>query len=110
MRLNQWLLERYRAGETPVLIVDEAQGLATHVLEEIRMLLNLETSREKLLQIVLVGQPELEERFKRPELRQVKQRIACSMQNRRSYPRGDSQLYSGALAYRRCQRQSNLCV
>ena len=76
MRLNQWLLERYRAGETPVLIVDEAQGLATHVLEEIRMLLNLETSREKLLQIVLVGQPELEERFKRPELRQVKQRIA----------------------------------
>jgi general secretion pathway protein A len=76
MRLNQWLLERYRADETPVLIVDEAQGLATHVLEEIRMLLNLETSREKLLQIVLVGQPELEERLKRPELRQVKQRIA----------------------------------
>jgi general secretion pathway protein A len=76
MRLNQWLFERYRAGETPVLIVDEAQGLATHILEEIRMLLNLETSREKLLQIVLVGQPELEERLKRPELRQVKQRIA----------------------------------
>lgn len=76
MRLNQWLLERYRAGETPVLIVDEAQGLATHILEEIRLLLNLETSREKLLQIVLVGQPELEERLKRPELRQVKQRIA----------------------------------
>jgi general secretion pathway protein A len=76
MRLNQWLFERYRAGETPVLIVDEAHGLATHVLEEIRMLLNLETSREKLLQIVLVGQPELEERLKRPELRQVKQRIA----------------------------------
>jgi general secretion pathway protein A len=76
MRLNQWLLERYRAGETPVLIVDEAQGLATHVLEEIRMLLNLETSRDKLLQIVLAGQPALEERLKRPELRQVKQRIA----------------------------------
>jgi general secretion pathway protein A len=76
MRLNQWLFERYRAGETPVLIVDEAQGLATHVLEEIRMLLNLETSRDKLLQIVLAGQPELEERLKRPELRQVKQRIA----------------------------------
>ena len=71
MRLNRWLLERYRAGETPVLIVDEAQGLPTHVLEEIRMLLNLETPREKLLQIVLVGQPELEERIKRPELRQM---------------------------------------
>jgi general secretion pathway protein A len=76
MLLNQWLFERYRAGDTPVLIVDEAQGLPTHVLEEIRMLLNLETSREKLLQIVLAGQPELEERLKRPDLRQIKQRIA----------------------------------
>jgi general secretion pathway protein A len=76
MRLNQWLFERYRAGETPVVIVDEAQGLPDHVLEEIRMLLNLETPSEKLLQIVLVGQPELEARLKRPELRQVKQRVA----------------------------------
>ena len=76
MRLNRWLLERYRAGEMPVLIVDEAQGLPIHALEEIRMLLNLETPREKLLQIVLVGQPELEERIKRPELRQIKQRVA----------------------------------
>jgi general secretion pathway protein A len=76
MRLNQWLFERYRAGETPVVIVDEAQGLPIHVLEEIRMLLNLETPREKLLQIVLAGQPELEARLKRPELRQIKQRIA----------------------------------
>jgi general secretion pathway protein A len=75
MRLNQWLLERYRAGETPVAIVDEAQGLPIHVLEAIRMLLNLETPREKLLQIVLAGQPELEETLKRPELRQIKQRI-----------------------------------
>jgi len=75
MRLNQWLFERYRAGETPVIIVDEAQGLPDHVLEEIRMLLNLETPSEKLLQIVLVGQPELEVRLKRPELRQIKQRI-----------------------------------
>ncbi|MGC2727504.1 MAG: AAA family ATPase [Candidatus Acidiferrales bacterium] len=76
MRLNLWLMDRYRAGETPVLIVDEAQGLPSHVLEEIRMLLNLETPREKLLQIVLVGQPELEGRLNRPELRQIKQRIA----------------------------------
>ncbi len=76
MRLNLWLLDRHRAGETPVVIVDEAQGLPSHVLEEIRMLLNLETPREKLLQIVLAGQPELEERLKRPELRQIKQRIA----------------------------------
>lgn len=75
MRLNQWLFERYRAGETPVVIVDEAQGLPNHVLEEIRMLLNLETPSEKLLQIVLAGQPELEVRLKQPELRQIKQRI-----------------------------------
>jgi general secretion pathway protein A len=76
MRLNLWLMDRYRAGDTPVLIVDEAQGLPSHVLEEIRMLLNLETPREKLLQIVLAGQPELEGRLNRAELRQIKQRIA----------------------------------
>src|SRR4029077_11966663 len=76
MRLNQWLIERYRAGgETPVLIVDEAQGLPLRVLEEIRMLLNLETPHEKLLQIVLAGQPQLEERLRRPDFRQIKQRI-----------------------------------
>jgi general secretion pathway protein A len=76
LRLHQWLWERYRAGDTPVVIVDEAQGLSDRVLEEIRMLLNLETSNEKLLQIVLAGQPELELRLQQPQLRQVKQRIA----------------------------------
>ena len=75
MRLNQWLLSRYRAGELPVLIVDEAQGLPMDVLEEIRMLLNCETPDERLLQIVLAGQPELEAKLNRPELRQLKQRI-----------------------------------
>ena len=73
--LYQWLIERFRAGGTPVLIVDEAQGLSFELLEEIRLLLNLETASEKLLQIVLVGQPELEEKLKRPELRQLRQRI-----------------------------------
>jgi general secretion pathway protein A len=76
MRLNQWLIERYALGTNAVLIVDEAQGLPAHVLEEIRMLLNLETPHEKLLQIVLAGQPELDERLKRPEFRQIRQRIA----------------------------------
>jgi len=75
LRLNQWLLERYRAGETAVLIVDEAQNLSPEVLEEIRLLTNLETSTEKLLQIVLTGQPELEEKLKLPQLRQLRQRI-----------------------------------
>ncbi len=75
MRLNQWLLDRYRAGETTVLIVDEAQNLTQAVLEEIRLLTNLETSTEKLLQIVLSGQQELEEKLKLPQLRQLRQRI-----------------------------------
>jgi general secretion pathway protein A len=75
MRLNTWLIECYRAGESPVLIVDEAQGLSFKLLEEIRLLLNLETASEKLLQIVLAGQPELEDKLKQPELRQLRQRI-----------------------------------
>jgi len=75
MRLNHWLLERYRAGETAVLIVDEAQNLSLDVLEEIRLLTNLETATDKLLQIVLSGQPELEHKLQKPELRQLRQRI-----------------------------------
>jgi hypothetical protein len=73
--LSQWLPQRCQEGEIPVLIVDEAQGLPLHMLEEIRLLLNLETSHEKLLQIVLSGQPELEEKLNQPEMRHLKQRI-----------------------------------
>src|SRR6202162_2991250 len=75
MKLNHWLLDRYRMGEAVVLIIDEAQNLTYPVLEEIRLLTNLETSTEKLLQIVLSGQPELEEKLKLPQLRQLRQRI-----------------------------------
>jgi type II secretory pathway predicted ATPase ExeA len=75
LRLYNWLLERYRAGETAVLIVDEAQNLADEVLEEIRMMTNLETFTEKLLQIVLVGQTELETKLKQSNLRQLRQRL-----------------------------------
>jgi general secretion pathway protein A len=75
MKLNHWLLDRYRAGETVVLILDEAQNLTFPVLEEVRLLTNLETSTDKLLQIVLSGQPELEDKLKLPELRQLRQRI-----------------------------------
>ena len=74
-RLNRWLLDRFRSGQTAVLIVDEAQNLSVAVLEEIRLLTNLETSTEKLLQIVLSGQPELEEKLKCTQLRQLRQRI-----------------------------------
>jgi type II secretory pathway predicted ATPase ExeA len=75
LRLYHWLLERYRAGETAVLIVDEAQNLSEEVLEEVRMMTNLETFTEKLLQIVLVGQTELEQKLKQPNLRQLRQRL-----------------------------------
>ena len=75
LKLNQWLVERFRAAETVVLIIDEAQNLTFPVLEEIRLLTNLETSTEKLLQIVLSGQPEFEEKLNLPQLRQLRQRI-----------------------------------
>jgi general secretion pathway protein A len=75
MKLNEWLIERYRQQGTTVLIVDEAQNLSAQVLEEIRLLTNMETTSEKLLQIVLSGQPELEEKLRDPQLRQLRQRI-----------------------------------
>jgi type II secretory pathway predicted ATPase ExeA len=75
MRLNHWLLQRYRDRKTSVLIIDEAQNLSFEVLEEIRLLTNFETASEKLLQIVLSGQPELEEKLRDPRLRQLRQRI-----------------------------------
>jgi general secretion pathway protein A len=75
LKLRKWLLEQCRAGRATVLIIDEAQNLSEELLEEIRLLSNLETPSEKLLQIVLSGQPELEEKLKRPSLRQLLQRI-----------------------------------
>jgi len=73
--LNSYLMARSRRGATTALIVDEAQLLSWELLEEIRLLTNLETSQHKLLQIVLVGQPELDRRLDSQELRQLKQRI-----------------------------------
>ncbi|MBS1800817.1 MAG: AAA family ATPase [Acidobacteria bacterium] len=76
LQLNRWLIERYRMDETCVVVVDEAQNLSWELLEEIRLLTNLETSSEKLLQIVLSGQPELEEKLRHPSVRQLRQRVA----------------------------------
>ena len=73
--LNKFLLDETLAGNNVVLIIDEAQNLRIRVLEQIRMLSNLETDKEKLLQIILVGQPELKEILRRPELAQLNQRI-----------------------------------
>jgi len=82
LKLNQWLLERYQAGERAVLIVDEAQNLSPQMLEEIRLLTNLETSTEKLLQIVLSGQPELDQKLSQPQMRQLRQRITLRAKTR----------------------------
>ncbi|MGA3165438.1 MAG: PEGA domain-containing protein [Terriglobia bacterium] len=76
MILKHWLLERAEKGLTAILVIDEAQNLPVPVLEEVRLLNNLETPAQKLLQIVLSGQPELEEKLKRPELRQLRYRLA----------------------------------
>ena len=74
--LNEFLLSESSQGHNVVVIIDEAQNLSIEQLESIRLLSNIETEKEKLLQIVLVGQPELEKKLQRPELRQLNQRIA----------------------------------
>jgi general secretion pathway protein A len=73
--LQHFLLERSCAGQNTVLILDEAQNLQPETLEQIRLLSNFETTSEKILQILLVGQPELRQRLDLPSLRQLKQRI-----------------------------------
>jgi general secretion pathway protein A len=74
--LEALLRERYTRNETTVLVVDEAQSLPIELLEEIRLLANTETNEEKLLPVILAGQPELADRLNEPELRQLKQRVA----------------------------------
>ena len=76
IQLNRWLVERFREHGVCVIVVDEAQNLSWELLEEIRLLTNLETSSEKLVQIVLSGQPELEEKLRNPSVRQLRQRVS----------------------------------
>ncbi|MEW6715703.1 MAG: AAA family ATPase, partial [Nitrospirota bacterium] len=73
--LNAYLLDAHAKGRKAVLIIDEAQNLSANVLEELRLLTNLETNQRKLLQIILLGQPELRKKLSKPELRQLSQRI-----------------------------------
>ena len=75
--INDYLINANKHGRRTVLIVEEAQNLGPEVLEQIRLLTNLETNERKLLQIIMVGQPELNELLSRPELRQLKQRITA---------------------------------
>lgn len=76
-KINQYLLTAYANGRRTVLLIDEAQNLSLEVLEQVRLLTNLETSKTKLLQIILVGQPELKQLLNRKELRQLNQRITA---------------------------------
>src|SRR3989338_948873 len=76
-KINRHLIETHARGRRAVLIIDEAQNLAPRVLEQVRLLTNLETASAKLLQIILIGQPELKELLGRVELRQVNQRITA---------------------------------
>jgi general secretion pathway protein A len=73
--LNEYLLRTHAVGQNNVLIIDEAQNLSPDVLEQLRLLTNLETSERKLLQIILIGQPELRDMLERPELEQLAQRV-----------------------------------
>ncbi|MEW6009273.1 MAG: AAA family ATPase [Candidatus Omnitrophota bacterium] len=75
-QLNKYLIQQLAADMNVVLIIDEAQNLPPKVLEEVRMLSNLETEREKLIQIILIGQPQLKSKLEHPRLEQFRQRIA----------------------------------
>src|SRR5439155_6027266 len=77
-RLNAFLLEELRNGRNVALLVDEAQDLDYSVMEDLRLLSNLETAKEKILQIVLSGQPELGQKLGNPGLRQLRQRVAMN--------------------------------
>lgn len=92
LSLNRFLIDRHDKDEPTLLILDEAQNLSTELLEEIRLLSNLETASSKLIQIVLVGQPELAEILSRPELRQLRQRISLR-HNLRPFDRAETADY-----------------
>src|SRR5689334_9345770 len=77
-RLAEFLVQQRQAGRLTLLVIDEAQNLSLPALEEIRMLSNLETEKSKLIQIILVGQPDLRDKLARPELEQLRQRITVS--------------------------------
>jgi general secretion pathway protein A len=74
-KLNEFLLEKAREDTNVALVIDEAQDLSPQVMEQVRLLSNLETDQQKLIQIVMCGQPELKKRLARPDLRQLRQRI-----------------------------------
>jgi general secretion pathway protein A len=91
-QLNEFLLAQVPLGHDVVLIIDEAQDLSAELLEQVRLLSNLETDRQKLIQIVLLGQPELKQMLDDPQLRQLRQRITVRY-HLTPLDRGDTELY-----------------
>ncbi|MDQ6972160.1 MAG: AAA family ATPase [Mariprofundaceae bacterium] len=103
--INAYLLEHYAQGRKTVLIIDEAQNLDTDVLEQLRLLTNLETDERKLLQIILLGQPELQEKLGRAELRQLAQRITARYHLQALNPQDMQAYISHRLAIAGCDKR-----
>lgn len=102
--INRYLLEQHAIGRNTVVIIDEAQNLSVDVLEQLRLLTNLETNERKLVRIILLGQPELETMLARPELKQVEQRIT-SRYTLQALDRSEIQAYvSHRLAVAGCRK------
>ena len=85
-RLERLLRERHARGETTALVIDEAQSLSVDLLEEVRLLANIETHSTKLLPLILAGQPQLAARLEEPNLRQLKQRVSLRCRARALRP------------------------
>ena len=96
--LNDFMLRAHALGQTSVLVIDEAQNLSADVLEQLRLLTNLETSERKLLQIILIGQPELRSMLARPELEQLAQRVIARFHLEALSPAETSQYIAHRLA------------
>ena len=108
--LSQFLVSRASRQMTTVLIVDEAHLLSEELLEEVRLLSNLETYDDKLLQILLVGQPELDEKLDSRGLRQLKQRIALAYPSVATHPGRDATLHREPAGNRRRRDQCKFAV
>ena len=100
--LNDYLLGEFAAGRNAVVVIDEAQNLEPTVLEQLRMLSNLETERGKLIQIILVGQPELHDKLATLQMRQLEQRIAVRFHIHELTRRGDRAVHHPSYERRRC--------
>ena len=103
--LQNLLLDRLKNDKITVLVIDEAQNLSLNTLEQIRLLSNLETEKQKLMQIVLIGQPELKAKLRKPELRQLKQRVLVHSDLRALGFKETCEYVNHRLALSKCDRK-----